>query len=353
MSSFFDKNKIAVGFFIICIIILIISIIISTTHNNTIGSDPISSASMSSDLIGGNQIGSDPISGVIIGSSDSSMSSNVGISNTMGNNQTTEVQVLKSGSQEQNVEIKASNVKTQGSTEVAKPAVTEEVQSPSTEETQSTVNEEVQQRSIKETQPVSNVVQQTTNVVSQTTNVDQQSTNVVQQTTNVSTPDHMVLQSNESVTTTAILPAVNIINENQQALPATLPTATLPTATLPTAILPTANIISENQQELPLQSVIDSVSNQVLLKKYTDKGCVSYNKDYVFCKFYDSEYNDIMENVGSIDEHLAKCKEIKECVALNTNGWIKSKINEPTQWVKWTGNVNEGLFLKKNPAIFM
>mmetsp|Transcript_8152 Transcript_8152/g.10185 ORF Transcript_8152/g.10185 Transcript_8152/m.10185 type:complete len:101 (-) Transcript_8152:26-328(-) len=68
---------------------------------------------------------------------------------------------------------------------------------------------------------------------------------------------------------------------------------------------------------------------------------------YDFYPFMDQYGNDIGQIPG-IFEAAQACNDYGEaCQGFNSNGWLKSIVDDPCQWVKWTDDPDYGIYVKR------
>jgi predicted component of type VI protein secretion system len=53
--------------------------------------------------------------------------------------------------------------------------------------------------------------------------------------------------------------------------------------------------------------------------------------------------NDLANNIQGLKAH---CNELPNCIAFNTNGWMKHKIVPTSDWYKWTSDSSKGLYTR-------
>lgn len=74
------------------------------------------------------------------------------------------------------------------------------------------------------------------------------------------------------------------------------------------------------------------------------------SRKYTFHQGVDSSGNDVKILTPYADKIAllkANCDVVPTCVAFNTNGWLKSVVNPPSTWAKWTSDPNKGLYVVK------
>lgn len=74
-------------------------------------------------------------------------------------------------------------------------------------------------------------------------------------------------------------------------------------------------------------------------------------REYVFHQGFDSGGNDITQDkdlANNASSLKKKCDITPKCVAFNTNGWLKSIVNPPTKWTKWTTDPDKGMYILKD-----
>jgi len=96
-----------------------------------------------------------------------------------------------------------------------------------------------------------------------------------------------------------------------------------------------------DDMKLNSKNQITSLENQI-------KSC---NTKFIFYPNVDSNGEDI-RNVGNktILELKNACVRDPNCIAFNTDGWLKSKIKTPTKWGIRPGNKYSGLYIKEDNA---
>ncbi len=70
-----------------------------------------------------------------------------------------------------------------------------------------------------------------------------------------------------------------------------------------------------------------------------------------FYPMMDSPGSDIKKSDGgSTNGYARECITNPECLGFNSNGWLKCTISNQSEWLKWTDDPSQGLYVKKNMA---
>jgi hypothetical protein len=73
---------------------------------------------------------------------------------------------------------------------------------------------------------------------------------------------------------------------------------------------------------------------------------------YEFTPYVDSNTENI-ENAGQLTpEQLAsRCDSLPNCAGFNSNGWIKSRVDPPSAWYRWTDDASKGFYKRQDKCM--
>jgi hypothetical protein len=71
-----------------------------------------------------------------------------------------------------------------------------------------------------------------------------------------------------------------------------------------------------------------------------------------FTPFVDSNTDNIEHAEGLTPDQLAaKCLALPNCMGYNSNGWIKSKVDPPSAWYRWSDDPTKGFYLRRSECM--
>ncbi len=74
----------------------------------------------------------------------------------------------------------------------------------------------------------------------------------------------------------------------------------------------------------------------------------NYRKEYFdFYPKMDSGGNDIGRISGGVGVYAEECYKDPACKGFNSNGWMKFRVKERSQWSQWTNDPSLGFYVKK------
>lgn len=110
------------------------------------------------------------------------------------------------------------------------------------------------------------------------------------------------------------------------------PTVTTPTATAPPPAVSTPPVSTPPVTTAPAPAPAPAPSP----------------RSYVFHPMMDSGGNDIAnatDLANNVPSLKSKCDQTPKCIAFNTNGWLKEKVESPSTWSQWTSDPDKGLYI--------